>query len=137
MSETRVRQVLNHWMPWMVIAYIGLVGVVVYGYTLNARTLRDEAIRQAELSAAHEAAVARCLGSRPQLMRVTRFVEGENDLAETLVQNSAAALEATPGDDPQYATRKANLVRLIRARENVKAIASFPVPTVAQCRKMG
>lgn len=127
----------SHWAPWMVIAYLGLTFTVAAAFTLNSRTLRDEAIREAEAQSAKDAAVARCLASRPQTRRISKHVLGVNQAFTVLVQNSAAILAQTPKTDPTYKVRRANLHRLVKARENVKAITSFPVPTVAECRSRG
>lgn len=133
--EVNVRALLSHWGPWMVVAYVGLVGVVVYGYTLNARTLRDEAIREAESMSAKDSAVARCLASRPILARFSTHVKGVNDLSHAIVQNSAAIIRTTPTSDPQYRVRVANLKRLVRANDKITAIDRLAVPTVAECRR--
>lgn len=114
----------------MIVAYLGLAALVVYGWTINARTLQEEARRKA----AETATVQACILSRPQVANVSRFVQGVNELALAIVENNAATVEFTPRSSPMYAVRRANLLRIIRARENVKAISRFPVPTVAQCR---
>lgn len=137
----RVRELFSHFAPWMIVAYIGLAAMTLAGWNLSARIAQDEAqtariqaVREAETRAAKDAAIARCLSSRPQLRRVSEFVGGVNDGFTILVLNSAAVLNQTPRSDPQYQIRKANLHRLIRAREKVLAIKAFPVPTVAQCK---
>lgn len=135
--ESRSRRILRHWVFWAFIFALAIIALTAYSYTINARTLRDEAIRTAETQSAKDAAVARCLTSRPQLMRISRHVSGVNDLAAILVVNSGKVLEATPSSDPQYAIRVANLRRLIRAQHKIAAVNAFPVPTVAQCRAMG
>jgi hypothetical protein len=94
-----------------VLFIIGIGVLIGYGWTTNARTIRDEAVRAAETRAAADAAVARCMTSRPQLQRVSRHVLGVNEFAAVLVENSARTLEATPRSDPQYAVRKTNLHR--------------------------
>lgn len=128
-----MRETLSDWKAWMIVAYVGLAGLTVYGWTISARTQQEQSRRQA----ATAAAVQSCIQSRPQVERVSRHVYGVNQLALVLVENSAAVLDATPTSDPQYEVRKKNLTRLIKARENVAAIKSFPVPTVAQCRARG
>lgn len=140
----RVRDFLSHFAPWMVIAYFGLASVTVFVLFLSARIAQDEArtariqaVREAEQRAAKDAAVARCLSSRPQLRRISQHVAGVNEGFTILVLNSSAVLSQTPRSDPQYAIRRANLHRLIRAREKVLAIKAFPVPTVAQCKSQG
>ncbi len=119
---------------WVAVAYFGLALVVVWLYVVNSRTLRDQAIRIAEAKAARVASVQRCLESRGPLTRVSYHVRGVNDLAAVLVKNSARILEETPRTDPQYEVVRANLLRLIRARAQIGAVKSFPVPTVGQCR---
>lgn len=126
-----------HWQFWMVIAYFAIAWTIAWLALVYSRTLRDEAIREAEARSAREAAVARCLESRPQTARVSQFVQGVNEGFTILVLNSAAVLNQTPRSDPQYRIRKANLRRLIAAREKVLAIKAFPVPSVAECRQRG
>jgi len=121
----RVREALRHWGPWMVLAYLGLVAVVAFGFSLYARTINRDAARQA--------AVARCFASRPQLQRISRHLHGVNLLADVLVTNTRASVEATPPGDPQRRSRLANLHRIEQAHDDIAAIDSLPVPTVAQC----
>jgi hypothetical protein len=132
----RVRRFFEPSTPWIVLFIIGIGVLIGYGWTTNARTIRDEAVRAAETRAAADAAVARCMTSRPQLQRVSRHVLGVNEFAAVLVENSARTLEATPRSDPQYAVRKTNLLRLIQARKKIKAVSGFHVPSVAECRSL-
>lgn len=139
---TRLRAIVtpefwSHFAPWMVIAYVAVVFLGSAAYVVNARTLRDEAVRVAETRAAKDAAVARCLSSRPQLQRVSKHVRGVNEFAVTVVENSARVLDATPRSDPQYQVRRTNLISLIKAREKIKAVSGFHVPTVADCHQLG
>lgn len=135
--ENRTRRILRHWVFWGVILALAVISVAAWSVQINARTLRDEAIRTSELQSAKQAAVARCLASRPQLMRISQFVSGVNDLSAMLVLNSGKALEATPVSDPQFRIRVENLRRLVRARHKISEVSGFPTPTVAQCRAMG
>lgn len=136
---SRVLRKRDWYLLWLAIsvAWLGVVVVATLGYAINARTLRDEAIRTAEANSAREAAVARCMASRPQLLAISRHVDGVNDLATILVKNSAALVDATPKWNPDYKVRLRNLRRIVRAREKVKAISSFPVPTKAECQDRG
>lgn len=122
----RARVALSHWGPWMFLAYVGLVAAVVAGFVINSNNLKRDAAR--------DAAVARCLTSRPQLLRISRHLHGVTELADVLVTNSTAALEATPRSDPQYEPRLANLRRLVAAQSDIHAVRELPVPTVAQCK---
>lgn len=140
----RTREFLSHFAPWMVVAYIGLAAVTVAGWNLSARIAQDEArtariaaVREAEDQAAKDATVARCLASREPTRRVSRHVQGVNEFTGIVVQNAAAIIRTTPRSDPQYRVRRANLLRLIRAREKVLAVSSFPVPSVRECRSRG
>lgn len=135
--EIRARHILRHWVFWAIIFAFALIAISAYSYALNARTLRDEAVREAEQQSAKNAAVARCLDSRPVLARFSRHVSGVNDLISILVLNSGKTLESTQTSDPQFLIRVANLRRLIRAQHKIAAVDKFPVPTVAQCRAMG
>jgi len=109
----------------MVLAYLGLVAVVAFGFSLYARTVKRDTARQA--------AVARCLASRPQIQRISKHLHGVNLLADVLVTNSRASAEATLPGDPQRLSRLANLHRLEQARSDIAAIDSLPVPSVARC----
>lgn len=133
----RIRRFFEPSTPWIVLFIIGIGVLIGYGWTTNARTVRDEAVRTAETRARIDAAVARCMTSRPQLKRVSEHVLGVNQFAAVLVENSARTLAATPRSDPQYAVRKENLHRLIEARKKIKAVRGFHVPSVAECRSLG
>ncbi len=122
----RAREALSHWGPWMVLAYLGLVAVVAFGFSLYAKTLKRDTARQA--------AVARCLTSRPQLERISKHLHGVNLLADVLVTNTRASVTATPLSDPQRRSRLANLHRIEQARSDIAAVDRLPVPTVAQCQ---
>lgn len=124
MTDTRRR--LSHWGPWMIVAYLGLVGATVALYHLSSTTVKREAI--------HESMVARCISSRPQLRRISTHLKGVNMLSDVLVTNTEAVLASTPKNDPQRATRAANLARIKQAQKDIAAVKGLPVPTVAQCR---
>lgn len=135
--RARAYELTSHWSFWVGIAYFGLALTVTWLYFVNSRTLQQQAIRTAELRATKSAAVERCLTSRPQLRRVSRFVKGVNEFALVIVQNSGRTLEQTPVSDPEYAIRKANLRRLIIARENIGSVKGFHVPSVRECKSLG
>lgn len=118
---------------WIMVLCLGNGILIGAAYYAVGKILQEDAKRR-EASAA---VVQACLQSRPQIRRVSKFVQGTNQLALALVENSAAVLDATPKTDPQHEVRQKNLLRIIRARENVKAISSFPVPTRSECRARG
>lgn len=127
--RAKVYWTLSHWGPWICVAYLGLVLAGTSLYRLNQQTVKRDAARQS--------AIANCLTNRPLAQKFSRHVEGVNDLARVLVENSAHVLAATPKDDPQYMVRKTNLSRLIFARKKVEALPNIHVPTVAECRALG
>lgn len=131
--ERSLRDTFRHLAFWIILAYVFLLALTAYGWTINARTLQEES----RSKAAKAAAVQACIQGRPEIEKISRHVVGVNQLALVLVENNAAVVNSTPHSDPQYRVRLNNLRRLIRARENVKAISSFPVPTVAECRARG
>ena len=133
--ERELRSILIKPTFWLVLACFTLAFVLGYGWLTNTRINREQAIREAELAAAHEAIVSRCLATRPQLLSLTRHIQGVNTLADVLVENNLQLLKSTSPFDPLYQARRENLRRLIAARKMMHAIASFPVPTVAECRK--
>ena len=119
---------------WLVIAYFALGFLIVWLYLVQAATAREQSTRQATARATAAADYARCVASIPQLAKINSFLRGESDLADTLAQNSRAVLDATSSGDPQLATRKANLKRLIAARDKIGKVDEFPVPTVPECK---
>lgn len=125
-KTTAVRRYLTHWGPWMVIAYLGLVSVTVAGFVVSGRTVKKQATR--------EAAVQRCLASRPTLRAVSQHIKGVNSLAQVFVTNAGAVVASTPRSDPAFKTRVANLARAQKALKDISAVQGFPVPTIAQCR---
>lgn len=114
------------WKPWIGFCIIGLFILGGWIGSLNNSALKRDSF--------HSAEVARCMASRPVLQKFSTHVKGVNRVTKILVVNSAALLEQTPKSDPQHDVRKANLIRLIYAREDVKALPGLPVPTRAQCR---
>lgn len=124
-----VRNRLDNWRFWMVLAWFAIAFLMVAGYRLSVRTAQEQATREA----ASDAAVARCIASIPVLTKVNLFFEGERDLALTLLENSRANLSVTPMSDPVRATRVRNLRRLEAAYGKVAAIDKFPVPTEMGC----
>lgn len=100
---------LQHWAPWMIIAYIFLVFVIVGLYNVNHRTVQ----RDAEI----QAMTAGCL--------VRMYT--------VLGQNTKELLAASPADDPLRPVRIANARRIDQARKN---LAGLTVPTVSECRAL-
>lgn len=129
----RVREQLDDWRPWMVLAIAGLVFAITWLYFVNSRTVREVATRKATASATASTNYEQCIRSIPGLKKINTFLEGENDLVDVLVQNSLANLGSTLQDDPQYKTRQANLGRLLAARAKIAAVDALPVPTPNQC----
>lgn len=113
--------------PWIVILFAGLFFLAGWGLRLQSATVTK--------TATHRARVAQCIAGRPALIRFNRHVEGVNELALTLVTNSAYTLEHTPATDPERKVRLRNLKRLAFAREKVAALRGFPVPTVTACKR--
>jgi hypothetical protein len=109
----------------MILAYAGLAAMVALAFTLYARTVKQQALKQAEIS--------RCLASRPQLQHISVHLRGVNLLARVLVQNSEAALRETSRTDPQWSVRVGNLRRLEAAERDIAAVQSLPVPSREQC----
>ncbi len=121
---------------WIKTIFVILAVFSVGGFVLNAKTnqaqvqaAKLDAIRKAETQSTYQT----CVSSIPQLVRFRKHVMGVNDLAAILAQNTAAAIESAPPDDPLAATRRANLARLIAAQTEIAAVRSFPVPTVKVC----
>lgn len=133
----RTRRFFEPSRPWNIMFLIAIGVIVGYGWMINSRTIRDEAIRASEAQSAKTAAVARCVESRPLLRKFSRHVRGVNEFTLTIVGNSEAVLEQTPRSDPQHDVRSANLRRLINARNKIAALPGFPVPTLSECRDRG
>lgn len=140
---TRTVRKLDNWKVWVGVAYFGLALTVVWLFFLNqsqsrvqAHQARDEAVRTAEADSAAVAQRTQCLASIPSLGRINRFVAGVKDLHSVLERNSHAVFLATPKDDPAYAVRKANWLRVKSTVSKVSGV-HFPVPTVKQCKALG
>lgn len=160
-AETKIRRVLRSLAFWVILAYVFLLLMGVGGIVIALKTQQEETRRRATEAAAVEA----CIQGRPQVRAISKHVFGVNQLARAdkemgaaldavtavLKVNSEAAIGATLPSDPQLHVRRGNLARIktarnrvIRARSdlataarNVKAVSSFPVPTVQQCRARG
>lgn len=139
----RILRVIDGWKFWMVVAYLALAALSIFLYAnartssdALARTVRDETVHQAERQAARNAAVARCLSSRPALRKINGFVAAVRQLHEVIDENSRTVLQATPRSDPTYQARRRAYVRV---HETLPAIETlrFPVPTEAECRLRG
>lgn len=133
----RIRRFFEPSKPWNIMFLLAIGVLIGYMSVINARTIRDEAVRTAEAQSSKNAAVARCMESRPILMKFSRHVQGVNDGFVTLVTNSRKTIAQTPTSDPEYGVRVANLHRLLAAMRKVAALPGFPVPTKAKCRAMG
>jgi hypothetical protein len=140
-SLSCVRRFMDNWKFWMLIAYVGLVGLFLFGFALNNRTARaqalaarNDAVRVAERRAAATAAYQRCVGSIVPTQRVSTHVAGVNDLAEILLANAIRNHNVTPRSSPQWETQLVNIRFLRMAVRKVAAVKSFPAPTKAECR---
>jgi hypothetical protein len=141
--ERRTRLAMSTTAFWLIVAYF-ILAAVTFGLFValhdsskaQARTARDEAVHQAEITSAARAAVSQCLASRPVLFRINGFLTAEKDIAETLVANSLRTVRQTPMSSAMYDLRVSNYLRL---RSRLQAIESvrFPVPTVAACKSRG
>lgn len=117
----------SHWGPWMVLAYVIIVVFGLVGYKEHEGTLKRDTVRAADID--------RCKEQRPLLLRFRKHVKGVNALANTLVLNSQAVVDATPRGDPQLEVRRTNRDRIEDARDQIAALRGFPVPTVAECER--
>src|SRR5438067_1553888 len=88
----RIRRFFEPSKPWNIMFLLAIGVLIGYMAVINARTLKDEAVRTAETQAAKNAAVARCADARPILMKFSRHVQGVNSVVHTLVKNSRAVL---------------------------------------------
>lgn len=139
--EKKVRLRLDDLTPWIVIAYFGIVALVVaqsfvIRSLINTQTAqsRDEAVRAAEIASNAQSLYTQCVHSRPTLARINEFIVGVRTVEMTLLQNSVANLEATPTDSAEYPVRVKNLLRLRKAAMN--STVHFPVPSVSQCQAL-
>lgn len=136
--ENKVRHRLDNWKFWMLIAYFGLVFVMVWLFFLNRQTAEQAAARQAQQKAANTAQVADCyqaLRNAPALMGILDSVDL---LAESSMKSSKAALQADP-DSLLTPVRRASIERLERAREGVAVFAKAMVeqtPTLPECNHL-
>lgn len=116
---------------WLVVAYFGIAALVVGLWFVSIRISHEQTKR----AAADEARTEACIHSIPQIRRFDEHVRGVNQLADVLVQNSAALTAATPKSDPTYRTRKENLTRMIDAQAKIAELAEVSVPTVSDCAR--
>ncbi len=133
----RVRDTLDQSGFWICVALFAsafAIGLSFYVENRTAHLAAQNAKTLAIRQAAADSAVAQCVASIPTLDRISKHVRGVNDLVETLIANSEAAIHAAPPGDPLAAARRGNLRRLRAARREIGAVRSFPTPTVAQCR---
>lgn len=132
--ERGARHHLDNWKPWTAIAYLGLVGIVVWSFTLYRGQAQQSAEHTAEIVANATTHYQQCIASIPELTKINAFIIGEQIIRNTLVRDSKATLAATPRSSPEYAARVGNLHRLERARAETFQVR-FPVPTRKKCAK--
>lgn len=149
----RARYALSDWHFWVIVAYLGLVGVVVALYFVNDKTskasvalARQTAVRQAAVIADRKAATAarklkvtQCMDSRKpgsNLRRINGFLHGVQVFHEIIATNNRAIVESTPTSDPTYQVRLNNYRRILRTVKDVSGV-SFPIPSVADCKRLG
>jgi hypothetical protein len=120
------------WRPWTFLAFVLIFGLFWFALSVNSKAFTKKAEESKR-----QAAVTQCLHNLPLLENFNHHVHGVNQLADVLVQNSAAVVKATKRNDPQYRTRIANLERLEVAQREIAALKGFDIPTKAQCRKAG
>lgn len=112
----------------MALAYFALVSITVAGFVLNGKNVKRQAT--------HDAAVQRCMASRPVLSKVSRHFLGVNELAAGRVQDLRDALAASPRGDPLVPARQNALQRALKAQRDIAAASGLPVPTIAQCHDL-
>lgn len=136
----RVRDYLDSWQFWISVLGLGLMVGFVWLAVLQKQATRSEARAAAERAVIAErvrvsaqSTYQACVTSIPVLKGISNHLAGTYDLADTLVRNSRAVVEATPMSDPTRKARVANLVRITAARTKIAEATSLPVPTRAQC----
>lgn len=129
---TRVAELMARDRTYIVLAYFGLVGVVVALYFHQTEISKQQAERQA----AANARVAQCIQSIPNARKINRFIRGVQEFHRVAAMNSRATVQSTPTSDPQYKTRLANYMRIRATVADVSGV-HFHVPTVAECRTLG
>lgn len=125
---------------WVAVFFVGMV--VSFALSYNSATtahrtsliaIRSAAARDASITAQANVAYTTCIGSRPLIQKFSTYVKGTNEFVEAAVMNAAASAAAIGYGDPEYATRRDNLLRLIHAEHKIQVVQSVAVPTVQQC----
>lgn len=136
-----IRNALDSWRFWFTMGAVAIGCLVIWAVintveitSTQAQQARDDAVKAAQIQASAQSAYSSCVGSRPELQRLSTFVGGVNMLSSTLVHDSEATLKVTPRTDPGYVTRSQNLARIEHAARKVHAIHALPVPTLADCK---
>lgn len=121
---TRLLRVLDSWRFWMTIAFVALAAIVVWQFFLTQRSIKEQSAREARIQSDYQS----CIRSIPSLTKISRHVEGVNELAVILVRNSKSLIHTPP-----LRVRQMNYALLVAAQKKIAAVKSFPVPTVASC----
>jgi hypothetical protein len=125
----RVRDVLNSWRFWVVIAYGILFVVLVLGGVTYGRESSDRAARRAAANASYQ----QCLASIPIFRKINRFIDGTRNVGAVLLLNSEQMHQITTPGTLVYKSQARNIRRLRRALRDQRAVLQFPVPTPAEC----
>lgn len=123
-------QVRGNWLwIWAVLPYVVLCFVVFWLHNVSERQLRVDAKVQATADSGYLA----CTQSIPVLKKLTKFVEGVNELGENSVTNAKQALDATPEDSVMYPSRHSAFIRNRAAYRKISKVKKLPVPTEESC----
>lgn len=121
-----VLRMVNSWRFWVTMLVLAVGGITLWGINLTQRVIREQAAREARIQADYRA----CVQSIPSLKSISLHVQGVNDMARILVNNSRKLLKTPP-----LAIRRQNLRDLRRAEKKIAAVKSFPVPTMRSCER--
>ena len=136
MNERQTREFLADWRLWMVIAYLGLVSVIVALFVLFGRTAHEEAARAAAASAAAVTQVGQCFTAVKNGPVTKGFIDAHEAVIDNSLIANRAALAASPKDDPLRQIRVRSIIRLQAAQNNVKELRSLiaaSTPTEKRC----
>ncbi len=132
----RVLRILSSVGFWVALAFAIQGFVIVWLFVVTGDRRRDAALHRGEVIADARSKVNQCIVSRPALVKINRFLQGEIDFHDASLKNARDVLALTAKDDPSYAARKRIVARIIIATRPVKAIR-FPIPTIPQCLALG
>jgi len=123
----------------MVVAYFGIIAVLIWQISLSNRQAREEATRTATQQASAVTQVAQCFASVKNAPVVNGFIDAQEALITNSLLGNEAALAITPLNDPLRPIRVASIRRLRKADENVKdlrRLISESARTRAKCIKL-